>query len=74
VLVLLSLTTMAGVVVGCLSGANIRDQLDKAEENLHLYAWHLRQFAPESARALADPTETLRTWGHHRQSRGPRTD
>jgi hypothetical protein len=73
VLVLLAFTTLAGIVTGCLSGANIRDQLDKAEENLHLYAWHLRQFAPESARALADPTETLRKWGHQRQSRGPLT-
>ncbi|MBW2527896.1 MAG: serine/threonine protein kinase [Deltaproteobacteria bacterium] len=71
VLVLLSLTTLGGLITGCLSGANIRDQLDAAEQNLLLYAWHLRQFAPDTARKMADPTETLKTWDDRRRSRGP---
>ena len=64
VLVLLVLTSLSTIVTSCLSSGVIRDQLERAERHLHLYAWHLRAFAPESAHAITDPLETLRGWDH----------
>lgn len=61
VLLLLVVTSLASIVTSCLSATKIRDALDQAETHLHLYAWHLREFAP-STRSVLDPAQALRTW------------
>ena len=62
VLLFLSLASVAAVITGCLTVSGIRDALDDAERRLNLYAWHLREFVPQSARSATDPrTKSFQT-------------
>ncbi|MGZ5971626.1 MAG: hypothetical protein ACXWP4_28340, partial [Polyangiales bacterium] len=59
-LVMLGSVGLASVITGSLSVTRVRDALDEAERQLYLYAWHLREFLPEAARASTDPTGARR--------------
>ncbi len=59
-LVVLSLASIATVVTSCLSVSSLRHSLEAAERRLYLYAWHLREFVPASARPATDPTVARR--------------
>ena len=54
--VFLTATGVVGILFGCFIVGHIRDQLFAAEKRLMLYAWHLREFIPQSARRATDPT------------------
>jgi serine/threonine-protein kinase len=55
-LVFLTATGAVGILTGCFIVGHIRDNLYAAEKRLMLYAWHLREFIPQSARRATDPT------------------
>jgi hypothetical protein len=59
-LVMLGSVAVASVITGSLSVTRVRDALDEAERTLYVYAWHLREFLPEAARASTDPTGARR--------------
>jgi eukaryotic-like serine/threonine-protein kinase len=56
----LVLLNVAALVVGVFIVGNIRDQLDRSERQLMLYAWQLREFVPSAARSATDPTSRRR--------------
>ncbi len=57
-LLLLVVTGVIGIFAGSFAVGRMRDQLYAAERRTYLYAWHLREFVPETARAATDPTVT----------------
>jgi hypothetical protein len=60
-LVVLMITAAVGAVVtGALAVTRIRDALARTEQQIFLYAWHLRELVPEAIRAPTDPTPARR--------------
>lgn len=57
---LLFVASLVAVVATTVIVTRIRDALASAERQLHLYAWHLREFVPEAARGSTDPTRSRR--------------
>ena len=51
---LLLVVGVSAVVTGAIAVAGVRDQLREAESRLYLYAWHLREFVPATAREKTD--------------------
>jgi serine/threonine protein kinase len=56
----LALVNLSALLVGVFIVGNIRDQLDRSERQLMLYAWQLREFVPSTARSATDPTSKRR--------------
>jgi serine/threonine-protein kinase len=54
--IFLALTSVAAIVTGGLVVAGVRENLRATETRLYLYAWHLRELVPTTARAATDPT------------------
>ena len=48
------------IVLASVTVARLRDDLSRAERQLLLYAWHLRELVPTAARAPTDPTAARR--------------
>ncbi len=59
-MVFVTAVVIGSVITGSLSVARVRDALGEAERQLYLYAWHLRELMPETARAATDPTGARR--------------
>ena len=55
-LLLLTVTSVASVLMGCYVVGHIRDKLAEAEQRMYLYTWHVRELVPPSARVATDPT------------------
>jgi serine/threonine-protein kinase len=55
-LALLTVASVAALILGTLVVGNIRDRLADAERRIYLYAWHLRELVPPDARRATDPT------------------
>jgi len=66
-ILLLVTVAIGSVLTGSLSVTRVRDALDEAERQLFLYAWHLREFIPEAARASTDPTGVRRAMRERRR-------
>jgi serine/threonine-protein kinase len=58
--VFLTLTALAAIFTGGLALSQIRDALARTEQQLFLYAWHLREVVPEAIRGPTDPTGAKR--------------
>jgi eukaryotic-like serine/threonine-protein kinase len=57
-LVVLGLSGVLGIATGAIAVSHVRDALAEAERSLYLYAWHLRELVPDTARrATADRTK-----------------
>ncbi len=58
---ILMVSAAAGAVVtGALAVTSVRDALARTEQQIFLYAWHLRELVPETARPTTDPTPARR--------------
>ena len=68
-LVMLTTIGLGATVLGSLTVTRMRDALDDAERQIYLYAWHLREFLPEAARASTDPTGARRALAMSARSR-----
>ena len=60
ILVFLTLANLAAVATGALTVTRVRDALRNTEQQVFLYAWHLREFVPIAAREATDPTAARR--------------
>jgi eukaryotic-like serine/threonine-protein kinase len=68
-LVMLFSLGLGATIIGSITVARMRDALDDAERQIYLYAWHLREFLPEAARASTDPTGARRALAMSARSR-----
>jgi hypothetical protein len=59
-LTFLVLVNLSALLVGVFIVGNMRDQLDRSERQLMLYAWQLREFVPSAAREATDPHASRR--------------
>jgi len=58
--IFLGAASLGAVLTGTFVVKRVRDTLDEAEERLYVYAWHLRELVPDSARASGrEPTAPL---------------
>jgi len=54
-LLLVGSASVVAIITVSLALARVRDTLDDAERRLYVYAWHLREIVPTSARRATDP-------------------
>jgi tRNA A-37 threonylcarbamoyl transferase component Bud32 len=55
-LALVSIGSVAAILISVFVVGHIRDRLAEAERRMYLYTWHLREFVPPEAREASDPT------------------
>jgi serine/threonine-protein kinase len=55
-LALVSIGSLAAILISVFVVGHIRDRLAEAERRMYLYTWHLREFVPPEAREASDPT------------------
>jgi serine/threonine-protein kinase len=65
VLAFLGSAAIGVVLIGFLPAGRVRDALTSSEQQLFVYAWHLRELVPEAVRGPTDPT------GPRRQGEAP---
>jgi hypothetical protein len=58
--VFLALIAIAAILTGGLALSQIRDTLARTEQQLFVYAWHLREVVPDAIRGPTDPTGARR--------------
>jgi eukaryotic-like serine/threonine-protein kinase len=51
---------VGAVITGALAVTRVRDALARTEQQIILYAWHLRELVPEAVRGPTDPTPARR--------------
>jgi serine/threonine-protein kinase len=66
----LAASGIAGVLTGTIAVSHVRDALGQAEKRLYVYAWHLRELVPETARPAPGPPSEKRP----RKATAPRAD
>jgi serine/threonine-protein kinase len=60
-LVALMISAVVGAVTtGAVAVTRVRDALARTEQQIFLYAWHLRELVPDAVRAPTDPTPARR--------------
>jgi serine/threonine-protein kinase len=58
--VIVIVVAVVALLMSSLVVSRVRIALRDAQRQLYLYAWHLREFVPEAARAPTDPTRSRR--------------
>jgi tRNA A-37 threonylcarbamoyl transferase component Bud32 len=56
-LALVSIGSLAAILISVFVVGHIRDRLSEAERRMYLYTWHLREFVPPEARQASDPVD-----------------
>jgi serine/threonine-protein kinase len=56
-LALVSVGSLAAILISVFVVGHIRDRLTEAERRMYLYTWHLRVFVPPEARQASDPVD-----------------
>jgi hypothetical protein len=56
-LALVSVGSLAAILISVFVVGHIRDRLTEAERRMYHYTWHLREFVPPEARQASDPVD-----------------